>query len=102
MFLDGCHRLAQPGPDLNRHSAQRAENFFFLPRLRLLFGKHRSGAAVPGVYPQDVLASEALNRALQDDRAVGSLTDLLRYLGGEALTVTGRNSSPRSEQFFSD
>ena len=60
------------------------QDAFLSFRLRLFLAKNVSGAAVPGVYPQDVLASEALNRALQDDRAVGSLTDLLRYLGGEA------------------
>ena len=60
------------------------QDAFLSFRLRLFLAENVSGAAVPGVDTQDVLASEALNRALQDDRAVGSLTDLLRYLGGEA------------------
>ena len=83
VLLDGGQRLAQPGPDLNRHSAQRIEDFFFPSRLRLLFSEDLSTAAVPGAQPQDVLASEACNRAFQNRGAPGSLADLASDLWSE-------------------
>ncbi len=83
VLLDGGPRLAQPGPHLNRHSAQRVEDFFFPFRLRLLFSEDLSGAAVPGAQPQDVLASEACNRAFQNRVAPGSFADLARHLWSE-------------------
>ena len=83
VLLDGGQRLAQPGPDLNRNSAQRIQDLFFPSRLRLLLSEHLSGAAVPGAQPQNVLASEACNRAFQNRGAAGSLADLPRDLRSE-------------------
>ena len=76
VLLDGGQRLAQPGPDLNRNSAQRIQDLFFPSCLRLLLREDISGAAVSGAQPQDVLASEPRNRAFQNRGAAGALADL--------------------------
>ena len=83
VLLDGGQRLAQPGPDLNRNPAERIQDLFLPSRLRLLLAQNVSGAAVPGAQPQDILASEACNRAFQNRGAAGSLADLLRDLRSE-------------------
>src|SRR5262245_22855290 len=83
MLPDGAQRFAQPPPDLNRNPGKRTQDLLFSFRLRLFLAKDVSRAAVSGAKPQNIMVSQACNRAFQNGRAAGSFADLLRNLGSE-------------------
>ena len=78
MLFHRGQRFAHPGSEFARDLAERVEDVLSPRRLDLLLIQNVPGIAVLCSQAQDILASEAGDRAFQNRGASGSLADLLR------------------------
>ena len=90
MLFHRGERFAHPGSELASDLAQRIEDILSPGRLRLLLVEDITGIAGFRSQTQNVLASKARNRALENRGAPGSLADLLARFQESAAHLFGR------------
>jgi hypothetical protein len=83
VLADRGERFADAGSESTRHLAQRIQNVFLSRGLHLFLIENVASAAVLRAQPQDILASEAGNRAIEHGTAGGSLAQAFGKLRRE-------------------
>src|SRR5882724_1604518 len=84
MLFHRSQRFADSRPEFTGDLTEGIQDVFLSCRLRLLLGEDIPGAATLCAQAQNVLASEAGNRAFEDGGAGGSRADFLSELRRQA------------------